>query len=143
MGQSNRRNNGRFVPMEDRAWLGWWDGPTFRAVEAVLLNISKGGVLVQAETPPPRRSVVWICLEGPRRTEWVEGKTLEVGKERIASSTSEIRIMFDDICPYAFFEVAVFGWQAALTAPIISPCRDAEFAASVTETTSGLAMMSY
>jgi len=109
--QSNRRNSDRYIPAEDRAWLGWWEGSVFRTTEAELQNISKGGVLVRTALQPPRRSNVWICLEGPRRTEWVEGKVLDVAREQDKSAT--VRIMFDEICPYAFFEVAVYGWSAA------------------------------
>ncbi|MDX2038641.1 MAG: hypothetical protein SFX72_18480 [Isosphaeraceae bacterium] len=141
--QSNRRSHDRYVPVEDRAWLGWWEGTTFRTTEATLLNISKGGTLVESEIAPPRRSIVWICLEGSRRTEWVPGKVLEVAREE--NSPPQTRVMFDEICPYAFFEVAVYGWQAARDAPIIKPNYQSEDPAEreKEESLPGLSMMMY
>src|SRR5579871_6023635 len=104
---TNRRQFERYTTAEDQAWLGWWEGRIYRKSPATLLNISQGGVKVIAEVPPPRRSTVWICLDGPRRTEWVEAEVLQV--TRLVDGTAQVRMAFREICPYTFFEVAVYG----------------------------------
>ncbi len=60
-----------------------------------------------AEIPPPRRSTIWICLDGQRRTEWVETQVIEV--RLLPDNTAQVRMAFRELCPYSFFEAAVFG----------------------------------
>lgn len=105
--EANRRQHERYPTAEDQAWLGWWEGRTYRRSPATLIDISQGGAKIIAEIAPPRRSTVWICLDGPRRTEWVEAEVIEV--IRLRDNTAEVRMAFREICPYTFFEVAVYG----------------------------------
>ena len=107
----NRRGSERFAVAEDQAWLGWWEGRIFRKTPATLLDISQGGAKLTVEFSPPRRSTVWVCLEGPRQTAWVEGVMLDAVK--LPDGHAEIRMAFREVCPYSFFEVAVFGDPAA------------------------------
>jgi hypothetical protein len=102
-----QRQHVRYAAAEDQAWLGWWEGRTYRKSPATLMDISHGGSKAIAEIPPPRRSTIWICLDGPRRTEWIEAEVLEVVRRR--DNTAEVRMKFREICPYSFFEAAVFG----------------------------------
>ena len=97
----------RYAASEDQAWLGWWEGRVYRKSPATLLNISHGGAKLIAEVTPPRRSTVWICLDGPRRTEWIEAGVLSVA--RLQDQSAVVRVLFREICPYTFFEVAVYG----------------------------------
>jgi hypothetical protein len=48
--------------------------------------------------------------------------------------------MFDDICPYAFFEVAVYGWQAAREHPIRTPDSEGDSSDMIRP---GVAMMMF
>jgi hypothetical protein len=104
----NRRETERFGPADDQAWLGWWEGRIYRKSPATLINISQGGVKLIAVTAPPRRSTTWICLEGMHQTEWVEGQVLEVSRR--PDGFADVRLGFCELCPYAFFEVAVYGF---------------------------------
>jgi hypothetical protein len=104
---TENRRHPRYAPAEDEAWLGWWEGRLYRKSPASLVDISVGGAKVVAELAPPRRSTAWICLDGPRRTDWVEAEILEI--IRLADGTAEVRMAFREVCPYTFFEVAVFG----------------------------------
>jgi hypothetical protein len=104
---ANRRQTERFAPAGDQAWLGWWEGQTYRKSPATLIDISEGGVKLIAANAPPRRSTSWICLEGVHRTEWVEAEVLEV--LRRPDGSAQVRMVFRELCPYSFFEVAVYG----------------------------------
>lgn len=107
MTPADRRLHERHTTAEDQAWLGWWEGRVYRKSPSTLLDISHGGAKLIAEFAPPRRSTVWICLDGPRRTEWVEAEALQVN--RLQDQTAEVRVSFREVCPYSFFEVAVYG----------------------------------
>ncbi len=108
----NRRQHERYAAAEDQAWLGWWEGRIYRRSPSTLINISHGGAKLIAELPPPRRSSVWVCLDGPRRTEWIEAEVIQV--IRRPDQSAEVRIAFRELCPYTFFEVAVYGFSDAV-----------------------------
>jgi hypothetical protein len=103
---SDRRQTERFAATEDQAWIGWWEGRLFRKSPATLIDISQGGAKLVADVAPPRRATVWVCLDGPHRSEWIEGITVEVTK--FDNSSASIRLAFREVCPYSFFEVAIY-----------------------------------
>lgn len=107
--EGNRRQFERYASAEDQAWIGWWEGRIYRKSPATLLDISQGGAKLVAESSPPRRATIWICLDGPMRTEWVEAEALEV--TRLRDGSARVRVAFREICPYTFFEVAVHGFS--------------------------------
>jgi hypothetical protein len=104
---SDRRKSERFAASEDQAWVGWWEGRLFRKSPATLHDVSQGGAKLVADVAPPRRATTWVCLDGPHRSEWVEATTVEVMK--LDDGTVSIRLAFREICPYTFFEVAIYG----------------------------------
>jgi hypothetical protein len=104
---NNRRQTERYAVAQDQAWIGWWEGRLYRKSPAVLIDISSGGAKLIAKYPPPRRSTIWICVAGQHQTEWVEGTSLDVLHAQDGSA--EVRVSFRDVCPYAFFEVVVYG----------------------------------
>jgi hypothetical protein len=103
----DRRGSERFAPAQDQAWIGWWEGRVYRKSRATLLDISQGGARAVAEASPPRRATVWICLDGPNRTEWVEAEVLEV--RRMPDGSALVRMAFRELCPYTFFEATLNG----------------------------------
>lgn len=104
----NRRQSARHAAATDQAWIGWWEGRLYRKSLAVLVDISAGGIKLIAETPPPRRSPIWICVAGNHQTEWVEGVSLEVTPN--IDGSAEVRAAFRDACPSTFFEVVAYGF---------------------------------
>ena len=109
---ANRRIWERYAVAEDQAWLGWWEGRVYRKSPAIMLDISEGGARLVAETAPPRRATVWVCIAGRHKTEWIEASVLGVSRDDDGSSV--IRMAFREACPYAFFEVAVYGYPAQI-----------------------------
>jgi hypothetical protein len=106
---ANRRQSERHAAAEDQAWIGWWEGRLYRKARALLVDISHGGLKLISESPPPRKTSIWICVAGAHETEWVEGETLEVIRRN--DGTGEVRVKFREVCPYAFFEVVAFGQE--------------------------------
>jgi hypothetical protein len=106
-----RRSEMRHEVVECRAWLGWriWRG--FRAPDALIINISRGGAMVFLDEPPPERRPVWIFLETPELKAIIKAKTLEVRTTN--SGQCAVRLAFDTPCPYSVFDAAVCGLPPA------------------------------
>lgn len=107
----NRRQSHRHAAATDQAWVGWWEGRLYRKSLAMLVDISEGGIKLISETPPPRRSPIWICVAGNHQTEWVEGVTLAVTPN--IDGSAEVRVAFREACPPAFFEVVAHGFGSS------------------------------
>ena len=89
-------------------WLGWWRGEgDFFAINARLVNISRGGALITAIDPPPQRHKVWICLGSPDPADCIEATVRQVTTVRRRQCA--VRLTFARPCPQAFFEAAVCG----------------------------------
>src|SRR5215208_5861226 len=57
----DRRVMARHKSLRAQVWLGWKRGDdAFFANPARLVNISRGGALLQVADPPPQRHSVWI-----------------------------------------------------------------------------------
>jgi hypothetical protein len=93
------------------ASIGWKSWRQFHLNDAVLVNLSRGGALVFADVAPPRDRPVWVFLKTPSRRSVVKARVREV--EMTAQGQCAARVVFDEPCPYAFFEVAVCGLAAA------------------------------
>jgi hypothetical protein len=106
-----RRGEPRHEIAECRAWLGWkiWRG--FRAPDALIVNISRGGALVFLDEPPPANRPVWIFLETPQFRTIIKATMLEA--QTTNSGQCAVRIAFDTPCPYGVFEAAVCGLSPA------------------------------
>ena len=101
----DRRKDERYSAADDRAWVGWWEGRIYRKSPAALVDISEGGARLVAEFGPPSRATAWVCVDGPHRTEWVEGVAVEVA--RLVDGTAAVHLAFRDACPAAFFMIAL------------------------------------
>src|SRR4051794_1226695 len=66
-----RRVAPRHVPLEFRAWIGWWDGDDFVATGVRLVDISRAGAAVEAGEPIPVGQDVWFCFAQGRDREAV------------------------------------------------------------------------
>ena len=64
-GTADRRGAPRFDAVEDRIWLGWWDGEQFRTIGARLLDISRTGAAIACPEGPDRGDDAWFCVVGP------------------------------------------------------------------------------
>jgi pSer/pThr/pTyr-binding forkhead associated (FHA) protein len=71
-----------------------------------LLDISQTGMLVLSPTVPPADQRVWLRLESPQPTDWVE--VVVKGTSPEGHGAHRVRLAFRESCPYDFFKVALY-----------------------------------
>ena len=108
-----RRLAPRYTPATTRAWLGWWNRGSFRVVNAEIINLSKGGALMQLEARPPSSQPVWLCLGTPYPIDFVQARVL--GAEGKTDEPSFARLEFHTPCPPSFFLAAGFREEEEVT----------------------------
>lgn len=101
----DRRQEPRYVPVMECAYLGWWEGESFRTEVGRLTNISAGGAALDVGDDPGIGETVWLCVVGPSRTGWVAARLL--GRHGRIS-----RMVFAERFPYALFKSVVWGFPA-------------------------------
>jgi PilZ domain len=106
---SERRGTPRHQ-VECLAWVGWKSWRRFTMNDALIVNLSRGGALIFLDEPPPRYRPVWVFLETPGQQTIVKAQVCAI--QTTAQGQCSIRIVFDEPCPYAFFEAAVCGLTA-------------------------------
>ena len=96
----DRRREPRYVPGVAEAYIGWWEGETFRAELGKLRNLSVGGAAIELEADPGDTDAVWLCVVGPGRVTWMPARL--VGREGRVG-----RIQFAEPFPDDLFELLV------------------------------------
>jgi len=64
-----------------------------RRIEVRLVNISRDGALIVTENPPPDGAPMWLRIESPVKTDWVDAMYVRLGQNR------EIALQFPRGCP--------------------------------------------
>jgi hypothetical protein len=100
----DRRCDSRYIPAESQIWVGWWNGPRFVVIQAKLVNLSKGGALVNLGSRPPTSQPVWICLGNPHPVDHVQARVLDTSGHR--DTEFHARLEFHAPCPPSFFLAA-------------------------------------
>ncbi|MDR3637816.1 MAG: hypothetical protein P4L84_28680 [Isosphaeraceae bacterium] len=113
---SERRQAARHEAGGGRLWLGWWDGNrVFTAVSTELINISRGGALVQAAEAPQELREVWVCLDVTEPGDCLAASVLSV--EPIRPGACAVRIEFSEPCPQRFLAATIGGEVRRTVAP--------------------------
>lgn len=68
---TDRRAYARQVVVPNRAVLDWGSTTTDEGHEARLLEISRGGASVESRNSPPVGQLVWLRLDSPAPTPWI------------------------------------------------------------------------
>jgi hypothetical protein len=108
----NRRNSPRYSAVTERLWVGWWADGEFMLVEAHLVNISDGGVLVGINPSPAQGQRVWLRLTGSTVQESLEAVVLE-SRWGMLKRRFSARLGFREACPPEFYETAIYGQSPA------------------------------
>ena len=101
----DQRQEPRYVPTLERAYLGWWEGESFRTALGRLANISAGGAALDVRDDPGVGETVWLCVVGPNRMGWVAARLL-------GRHGTIIRMVFAERFPYELFKSVVWGLPA-------------------------------
>lgn len=98
----DQRQETRYVPVMERAYLGWWEGESFRTELGRLANISAGGAALDVRDDPGVGEAVWLCVIGPNRMGWVAARLL-------GRHGTICRMAFAERFPYELFKSVVWG----------------------------------
>jgi hypothetical protein len=105
----DRRGAPRYTPAEALvACLCWHQGDEHKYTKGTIINVSATGILMMVDEVPPPKGAVWIRLEPPHPTDWVEGDTVRVENHWGEPKTARVR--FREACPYDMFKAAVNGF---------------------------------
>jgi hypothetical protein len=119
--RSDRRISPRYSAVKNRACLSWRVEAENCESTARLINISSSGALVLAEKRPARGRAVWLRLEVPVATEWVEATIVRIVKVPgvlwFRKTAYLVRICFKEPCPYHLFKLATHGHQLDAVTP--------------------------
>jgi hypothetical protein len=107
----NRRRSIRYSAVNDRLWIGWWAGDEFVLMQARLINISEGGVLVGVTPAPAVGQMVWMRLEGNTTSESLSAVVLE-SRWVMLKRRYLVRLGFPKVCPQDFYEAALLDDEA-------------------------------
>jgi hypothetical protein len=77
-----RRASPRCDAVENQSRLMFAEPYGGRRIAARLVNISRRGALIVTETPPPYEVPIWLRIEIPVKTDWVEAMIVRRGKNR-------------------------------------------------------------
>ena len=90
---SERRASPRCAAVTNQSRLEFAVPDGRQRVEARLMNLSRDGALIVAEKAPPYEPPIWLRIESPVKTDWVEAKIVRIGQNR------EIALKFPRRCP--------------------------------------------
>jgi hypothetical protein len=85
-------------------WMG------HRSTRVILLNICSGGALILMEEKPVLDRPMWIRLEDPLKSDWLEAIPVRIGESH------EVEVHFSDPCPRVFLWAATRGKDFRLVA---------------------------
>ena len=84
-------------------------GAGSQTTDAQLVNLSRGGALVVAESPLPCEQPVWLRIERPVKTDWARAVTVRIGRNR------EIALRFPAGCPDDLLVAGTIGINILLS----------------------------
>ena len=88
-----RRASPRCNAVENQSRMMFAENSDLRRIKARFINISRDGALIVTEDPPPYKPPIWLRIESPVRTDWVEATIVRLGQNR------EIALQFPRHCP--------------------------------------------
>lgn len=83
--------------VDNRASLGWQVGHECWGIPARVREISLLNAVIVTEGRPPSDQPVWLRLEEPSKTVWVEVKVARI------TASGEVEVWFPGTCPNAIF----------------------------------------
>ena len=108
--------------VECLAWFGWKSWRRFHMLDALMIDLSRGGARIFLDSAPPTDRPVWVFIETPALNTIVKARVLEF--QTTASGQCVVRVAFDEPCPYGVFEAAVCGLAPADPKSRTAPATD-------------------
>jgi hypothetical protein len=99
----DRRHFSRFPALGNRTCLEWWEGTERHKAVGNLLNVSRGGALIETEAMLPDSHPLWMRIEEPAHSGWIGARLVRRQTDLLAA------IAFHHPCPFDFLESARLG----------------------------------
>ena len=100
---NERRVHARQVVVPNRASLDWGSTTTDGGRDARMLDISRGGASLESREVPPAGQPVWLRLEHPAATPWVNATVVR------REGRSRVGVQFESGCPEELMLAATLG----------------------------------
>jgi hypothetical protein len=118
--RDDRRAASRYATKGPPAFLGWYEGGSYRTCAVKLIDVSLLGIKLEAEVFPPKEGMVWLCLVGQKPSQWLEVGVVEMSKEhRLLGVRRLVRLQFLESCPYEVFKEAIEGFSRDIQYPVL------------------------
>ncbi len=98
-----RRASPRCNAVQNQSRIEFPAPQAWRSIEARLVNISRGGALVDVENPPPIGTSVFLRIEHPVKTDWVSAAIVRLVQDR------KIALNSPQSCPDDLFLAGTIG----------------------------------
>ncbi len=118
---SERRKEARYIPVKRSAYLGWWEGETFRSASAWVESLSRSGAVLLLEGLPQGDRPVWLCLIGSQPSDW--HPAVVVDRNPSAGAGHVVRIELKESLAYDLFKT--IGWGLPDESSSLGPDRPA------------------
>jgi hypothetical protein len=125
-GKPERRRVCRYAVVQDKAWLGWWEGESFQSTAATIVDISLRGAYLTVDRHPPKDQPIWFCPPGiTTNDQWLETRMIDARKKFLGPR--EVRLSFRLLFPYEIFKAVVYGPDSFTTPrPAVLTAEDSE-----------------
>ncbi len=123
-----RRGAPRFEARNSRAMLGWGEGDGLVIEPIKVVDISRSGLLVVADSVPPEGVPIRLRFED-RRVAWIEAATVRIGRN--PGGPHWIRAAFLEPCPDDVLASVIGADTSAGAAPGAPPSPDLRAALSL------------
>ncbi len=90
---SERRASPRCAAVKNQSRLEFAVADGRQRIEVQLVNLSRDGALIVTENALPYEPPIWLRIESPVKTDWVEATVVRVGQDQ------KIALSFPRRCP--------------------------------------------
>ena len=111
-GVRQRRREPRYLAIENRLWLQWWEDEDYLGRSARLVNVSRNGAMIVSWFLLRKDQRLRVYLEDPAPQIGVDASVLGVVEG--ITGMHQIRLEFISGCPEEFIEAAANGFETWL-----------------------------
>ncbi len=112
-GVRQRRREPRYLAIENRLWMQWWEEGEYLGRSAHLVNVSRHGAMIVTWVLLREQQRLRLFLEEPAPQVGVDAAVL--GVLEAITGMHQIRLGFLTPCPELFIDAAANGFQSWLS----------------------------
>jgi hypothetical protein len=104
------RGEALYVPSEQTAFLGWWEGEAYRTVTGRVESLSFRGAVLLVDEFLPAVKDVFLCLASPVPSDWFPANVTDVAPKKEGGQW--VRVALNQPLPYELFKKLGLGHRA-------------------------------